>query len=95
MLHFQKYITSVNNSPMPLRLMQSKSQSLHSGPSPHTLNFLAPHTSLTTSPTPLFYLVPAILISSLLLEYPALNWLLPLDCYNHPPGSNWAHSLIS
>lgn len=54
MLHFQKYITSVNNSPMPLRLMQSKSQSLHSGPSPHTLNFLAPHTSLTTSPTPLF-----------------------------------------
>ena len=52
-------------------------------------------TSMITSPTPLFYLVPAISISSLLLEYPALNWLLPLDCYNLPPSSNWAHSLIS
>ena len=50
--------------------------------------------SMSTSPTPLFYLLPAISIS-LLPENPALNWLLPLDCYDLPPGSNWAHSLIS
>ena len=53
-------------------------------------------TSMITSLTPLFYSVPTISISSLLLEYPALNWLLPLDStYDLSPGSNWAHSLTS